>query len=94
MEVSIREMKNSLSRYLKLVQAGRDVTITDRGRPVARLTLVPDAGRAATADAIERIKALPWVKPGAGRKVRGLKSGIELRGPGVTAAELVLQDRN
>jgi antitoxin (DNA-binding transcriptional repressor) of toxin-antitoxin stability system len=94
MEVSIREMKNSLSRYLKLVQAGRDVTITDRGRPVARLTLMPDAGRAATADAIERIKSLPWVKPGTGRKVRGLRLGIELRGSGESAAALVLQDRN
>ena len=31
MEVSIREMKNSLSKYLKLVQTGKDVVITDRG---------------------------------------------------------------
>ena len=37
MEVSIREMKNRLSKYLKLVQSGSAVVITDRGRPVARL---------------------------------------------------------
>lgn len=38
MEVSIRDMKNRLSKYLKLVRAGEEVVITDRGKPVAQLT--------------------------------------------------------
>lgn len=35
--VGIRELKNNLSRYLRMVQAGERVLITDRGRPVAEL---------------------------------------------------------
>jgi prevent-host-death family protein len=39
---SISETKAKLSALLELVRAGETVTITDRGRPVARL--VPAAG--------------------------------------------------
>lgn len=37
MSVGIRELKNNLSRYLRRIQAGERVLITDRGRPVAEL---------------------------------------------------------
>ena len=37
MEVGIRELKAELSRYVSKAAAGHDVTITDRGRPVARI---------------------------------------------------------
>lgn len=33
----MRDLKNNLSRYLDRVQAGEEVIVTDRGRPVARL---------------------------------------------------------
>lgn len=36
-EVGIRELKNGLSRYIDLVRDGEEITVTDRGRPVARL---------------------------------------------------------
>ena len=93
MEVSIREMKNRLSKYLKLVQTGKDVVITDRGRPVARLTIVQPTAKDAEAEYIRRIRALPWVRPGKGGKLKGSRPGIALRGEGPTAAEIVLQDR-
>jgi len=93
MEVSIREMKNRLSKYLKLVQAGKDVVITDRGRPVARLTIVQPTAKEAEADYIRRINALPWVQPGKGGKLKGSRPGIALRGEGPPAAEIVLQAR-
>ena len=35
--VSISELKASLSEYLKIVRTGEDVVITDRGNPVARI---------------------------------------------------------
>jgi prevent-host-death family protein len=92
-EVSIREMKNRLSKYLKLVQSGRDVVITDRGRPIARLTVVQMSAKQAEAEYIRRISALPWVRPGKGGKIRGSREGIALRGEGPSAAEIVLQDR-
>lgn len=48
---SIAHLKSRLSEVLARVRAGEEVTITDRGRPIARLLpLAPDAaleGRAA-----------------------------------------------
>ena len=48
MEVGIRELKNGLSRFLKQVQRGETVVVTDRGRPVARIVaagIPPEMGR-------------------------------------------------
>lgn len=39
-ETGIRELRDHLSRYLELVQGGEELTVTDRGRPVARLVPV------------------------------------------------------
>lgn len=38
--VSISVLKARLSEYLDIVKAGGDVIVTDRGKPVARLTAV------------------------------------------------------
>lgn len=35
--MGVRELKNHLSRYLDQVEAGVEVVVTDRGRPIARL---------------------------------------------------------
>jgi prevent-host-death family protein len=37
MQVGIRELKAKLSEYVSLAEQGRDIVVTDRGRPVARL---------------------------------------------------------
>lgn len=37
-EVGIRDLKNGLSKYIDRVQAGEEVIVTDRGRPVAKLS--------------------------------------------------------
>ena len=37
-EVGIRDLKNNLSRYVDQVREGGEVIVTDRGRPVARLS--------------------------------------------------------
>lgn len=36
-QVGVRELRNGLSRWLARVQAGEDITVTERGRPVARI---------------------------------------------------------
>jgi prevent-host-death family protein len=36
--VGVRQLRDGLSRYLAEVRAGHTVTITDHGRPIARLT--------------------------------------------------------
>ncbi len=93
MEVSIREMKNRLSKYLKLVQAGKDVVITDRGRPVARLTIVEPSAKEAEAEYIRRINALPWVRPGKGGKLKGAKNPIPWQPGEKMVSEMILEDR-
>lgn len=39
-EVGIRDLKNGLSKYIERVRAGEEVIVTDRGRPVARLSSI------------------------------------------------------
>jgi prevent-host-death family protein len=42
-DVGVRDLKNHLSGYLDRVKAGEEITITQHGRPIARLTSVsPD----------------------------------------------------
>jgi prevent-host-death family protein len=36
-EVGVRELKNRLTTYLKLVKADREVIVTERGKPIAIL---------------------------------------------------------
>lgn len=70
MQASIREMKNRLSQYIKRVRAGREVVITDRGKPVARLVPI-DPAVVDEADIVARTLALPWARPGKGGKPKG-----------------------
>lgn len=37
MEVGIRELRNGLSRFLKHVQRGERIVVTEHGRPVAQI---------------------------------------------------------
>ncbi|HWQ40386.1 MAG TPA: type II toxin-antitoxin system prevent-host-death family antitoxin [Burkholderiales bacterium] len=84
MKVPIREMKNRLAKYLRLAQAGMDVIVTDRGRPIARLTAVEVSPEHAEAAYLRRIRALPWVRPGRRGKVKGAKRPIRLNPGGQT----------
>ena len=36
-EVGVRDLRDNLSRHLKAVKAGGELTVTDHGKPVARL---------------------------------------------------------
>jgi len=57
-EVGIRDLRANLSRWLHQVRTGREIVVTDRGEPVARL--VPADGRAdPLADLIARGLASP-----------------------------------
>ena len=40
--MGIRELQERASELLRLVRAGQTLEVTDRGRPVARLTPIPD----------------------------------------------------
>lgn len=49
MEVSVRKLKDHLSEYLRRVQQGEAVTVTDHGRPVASLVPLTRKGDSAAA---------------------------------------------
>lgn len=40
MEIGVRELRDQLSRHLAEVRQGRTVTVTDHGRPIARIVPV------------------------------------------------------
>jgi prevent-host-death family protein len=40
--VGVRDLKNRLSQHLKRVRAGAHLTVTERGRPIAKLSPVEE----------------------------------------------------
>jgi prevent-host-death family protein len=84
-EVGIRELKNSLSRYIERVRAGDEVIITDRGRPVARL-LALDAASDRLAELVKAGVVRPPTSPHRHRPTRRIKS----KGP---VSDLVAEQR-
>jgi prevent-host-death family protein len=55
--VGIRELRQRASELLRLVEAGKTIEVTDRGRPVALLSPLPGGG------ALERLRASGDVEP-------------------------------
>ena len=49
MDVSVRKLKDHLSEYLRRVQNGEEVTVTDHGRPVAALVALKSKVRSPAA---------------------------------------------
>jgi prevent-host-death family protein len=62
--VAIGELRQNLSRYLRLVEAGERLVVTDRNRPVAELGPLPSGGAA-----LDRLIA-------AGRVARPARRGL------------------
>lgn len=56
--VGVRELRQNLSKYLRRVQKGESLEVTERGRPVAMLTPLPE-----TTSVLERLIAEGKVIP-------------------------------
>ena len=84
-EVGVRDLKNNLSRYLDQVEAGVEVVVTDRGRPVARLNGIADA----TTDKLTALIEAGLVRPPTSR-VR--QRPVPLHSSG-SVSELVAEQR-
>lgn len=61
--VGVRELRQRASELLRRVAAGETIEVTDRGRPVALLTPLPEAGP------LERLRAAGEVSAAAGELV-------------------------
>lgn len=83
MDVGIRELRDSLSRYLAEVHSGHTVTITDRGRPIARIVPVEQLTR------LEQLRAEGRIQPARKKKQ---PAPTPVRGNGVVS-ELIDEQR-
>jgi prevent-host-death family protein len=81
--VGIRELRQRASELLRRVEAGETIEITDRGRPVAVLAPLADAGP------LERLRAAGDVTP-ATRELDDLPDPLPLA-PGQEAPSSVLE---
>lgn len=92
MSVSVTLLKEHLSEFLRRANAGEEVVITSRNRPVARLIpAVPEPPLGETASLREKLADLPWVHWGSEKrplpKPRRVDTGDQ------TLAEIVLEER-
>lgn len=85
--VGVRDLKNQLSRYLNRVKEGEEITVTEHGRPIARLTSVtPEVDRRAALIAAGIVRPAPASR-------RQLPSQRVRIAPGDPLGELVAQQR-
>ncbi|MEU0095917.1 type II toxin-antitoxin system prevent-host-death family antitoxin [Kribbella sp. NPDC006257] len=62
MDIGIRELRDGLSRHLAEVRSGRTITVTDHGKPIARIVPIDQPS------ALERLIAEGVVRPPLSRK--------------------------
>lgn len=94
MKVSVRELKDHLSEYLRRVAAGEEVVVTSHKRVVAKLVPPNAIGEeygTSEAAAIERLRSLPWVRWAGGKPE--LRPGAAVKQGEKTVAESLLDDR-
>jgi prevent-host-death family protein len=89
--VGVRELKNRLTSYLKLVKANQEVIVTERGEPIALIQPLEGAGAPRSLEA--RLAAL------AAKGESTLPEGPlrprrrKFRIPGRPLSELIIEDR-
>ncbi len=88
--IGVREAKVNLSKLLREVQRGAEVIITDRGKPVGRLSPVPDE-TLSLEDRIKRLESRGVLEPPA-RKAGSLPPPLPLEGE--RAQRFLQEDRD
>lgn len=68
-KAGIREARQDLSALIEDVRKGREIVITDRGRPVARLVPPLPASGAAVPDLSGFRRTMPRLKPALSRSI-------------------------
>ena len=86
-QVGVRELKDRLSGYLKRVQDGEEIVVTERGRSVARIVPVKTSSLKRVLEPMLREGTVRW----SGGKPRGASQRPVIRGR--TLADMVKEDR-
>lgn len=82
--VTVRELRQNLSVFLRRVQDGETLSVTNRGRPVAVLAPLPGAG-----DPIDRLEAEGRIAQRASLDIEDLPPPIKLPPGSPTSAEIL-----
>jgi len=85
--VGVRELKNQLSRYLKRVQEGEEIVVTDHGRSVAKIVPAKSSALRRRLEPLLREGAVRW----AGGKPHGASRRPVIRQGSL--ADMVVEDR-
>jgi len=84
-EVGIRELKSQLSHYIDQVCAGKEIIVTEHGKPVARLTALTEAD-----DRLARLIASGAVRPAVKPKSPRPRGRFKATG---SVSEIVINER-
>ena len=86
MQVSIRELKNNLSKYLHVTTSGEPIIVTSHNKPVAKITPIPQSANERM-QKLMRIEGIVW----SSKKPHGGKTRPVIQGK--TVSEYVLEER-
>ena len=95
MRVSVRELKDHLSEYLRKAEAGEEIVVVSGNRPVARILapLAPEQPEDPAEAALRRLDAFTWVRPPQAPRER-LPQPLDRTMPGEKRiSDIVVEDR-
>ena len=90
MNVGVRQLKNSLSRYLRAVRDGEVVLVTERGRVIAELRPRSENAPGDQSEALAELELEGVLTRGEGRTSRA--EPVKLRGR-MRVSSMVIEDR-
>ncbi len=90
MNVGVRQLKNSLSRYLRAVREGEVVLVTERGRVIAELRPRSEDGPGDDKSALAALEIQGVLTRGHGRP--SMEAAVKLPGR-VRASAMLIEDR-
>jgi antitoxin (DNA-binding transcriptional repressor) of toxin-antitoxin stability system len=90
-EVSIRELRNNLSEYLRKAENGEDIGVTRRGKLIATIRAERDAEDDPDAWLWRAVREgkMSW----SGKKLNPKMPTVRLKGEGPTLSEMIIEDR-
>ena len=91
LRIGIREAKINLSKLLKNVQKGKEVILTDRGKPVGKIVPMP-ADSVPLSERIQELERQGWIEPRKRKTAKKLLIPIPI--PDELAQKLLREDRN
>jgi len=89
--VGIRDAKMHLSKYIKMVQQGTEVVITDRGRPVGKIIPI-HSGELPLSERLKRLEDQGLIDPNDRKDVIKIPPPIPV--PDGIAQQILQEDRD